>query len=148
MGRFRCEVSKRGIGGWPAGSPTTAAVRLAASRTCNGTGVVRVLYLMFVGLAGWIVLLARSAATKDAELQVRRHERAVLRRQNPKPRLDWADRAVLAALARLAPQAAVDEPTGGAGHAGALAPEADQLDLSPPVGFPESLPAQNPGCKQ
>jgi len=59
---------------------------------------------MFVCLIGWMVLLARSAAAKDAGLLVLRQEVAVLRRQNPKPGLDRADRMVIAALTRLLPR--------------------------------------------
>jgi putative transposase len=67
--------------------------------------MVRMLCLMFVRLTGWMALPVRSAASQDAGLLVLRHEVAVLlRRQNPKPGLDWADRAVLAALARLLPR--------------------------------------------
>ena len=65
---------------------------------------IRMLYLIFVRLTGWMALLAQSAASKDAELLVLRQEVAVLRRQKPTPKLDWADRAVIAALARLLPR--------------------------------------------
>jgi hypothetical protein len=46
------------------------------------------LYLVFVRLTGWLALLARSSASKDAELLMLRQEVAVLRRQNLRRRLD------------------------------------------------------------
>jgi putative transposase len=65
---------------------------------------LRLLYLIFIRLCGWLVLLCRPTASKEAELLVLRHEAAVLRRTRPRPRLDWAGRAVGAALIRHLPR--------------------------------------------
>ncbi len=63
----------------------------------------RLLYLIFIRLLGLLTLLSRTSSSKDVEILILRHEVALLRRTNPRPRLDWADRAVLAALIRRLP---------------------------------------------
>ncbi len=65
---------------------------------------VRLIYRFAVAALSWLALLARSSASKNAEILVLRQEVAVLRRVNPKPRLEWTDRAVLAALSRMLPK--------------------------------------------
>jgi len=64
--------------------------------------LVRLIYRSLAALLSWLALLARSSASKNAEILILRHEVAVLRRGNPRPRIDWTD---LAALARILPEA-------------------------------------------
>jgi hypothetical protein len=66
---------------------------------------LRLLYLIFRQVLGLVLLSCRTSSAKDVELLVLRHEVAVLRRAHPRPRLDWADRAVFAALVQRLPRA-------------------------------------------
>jgi putative transposase len=64
----------------------------------------RLVYLLMVRSFGWLALLARRDGPKNVEILVLRHEIAFLHRQVARPKPDWADRAVIAALARLLPR--------------------------------------------
>jgi hypothetical protein len=66
---------------------------------------LRLLYLVFCRVAEWLTLLGRTSAAEDVEIFVLRHENAILRRQDPKPRLHWTDHTALAALIGLLPRA-------------------------------------------
>jgi putative transposase len=61
-------------------------------------------YLALCRSSQLLVLLARGDAAKDLEILVLRHQLAVLRRQVSRPRLQPADRALLAALSQALPR--------------------------------------------
>jgi hypothetical protein len=63
----------------------------------------RLAYLLLTRVLRWLALLACTEAAKDVEILVLRHEVAVLRRHDPRPKLSWIDRALLSALSRLLP---------------------------------------------
>ena len=64
----------------------------------------RLAYLTLCRSIQLLVLLARGDAAKDLEILVLRHQLAVLRRQIARPKLQPADRALLAALSRALPR--------------------------------------------
>ena len=82
---------------------------------------LRLLYLIFNRQLSWLILLGRTSTSKDIEILVLRQEVAVLQ-TNPRPRLDWADRALLAALVRRLPTTLPGPSPGHPGHDPALAP--------------------------
>jgi hypothetical protein len=91
------------------GSRTSRTPLSSGDRRPSVSGMIvavslRLLYLLFLQVLRLVLLLGRPSTTKDIELLVLRHEVAVLRRTNPRPRLDWADRAVFAALVRRLPE--------------------------------------------
>ena len=65
---------------------------------------VALAYRLLVTVLSWLALVARSSSSKDVEILALRHEVAVLRRTNPRPRMSWTDRAVLAALTGTMPR--------------------------------------------
>jgi hypothetical protein len=92
-------------------------------------------YLALRRVLELMVLCWRSADAKEIELLVLRHQLAMLRRQHPRPRLQPKDRALLAALSRLLPQAAKVDLRGRARDAASMAPPhgAPTLDPSSPA---------------
>jgi putative transposase len=65
----------------------------------------RLAYLLLCRSIQLLVLLVRGDAAKDLEILVLRHQLTVLRRQVARPRLEPADRALLAAVSRVLPRA-------------------------------------------
>jgi hypothetical protein len=65
--------------------------------------VLKLIYQIFTKLMSWTVLHARWDTANEIEVLVLRHQLAVLQRHTPRPRLNWSDRAMIAALLRLLP---------------------------------------------
>src|SRR5262250_2718404 len=76
------------------------AARTLHDRALSVSVSLRFAYLTVIRVFGWLALLARSDRAKDAEILILRHQVAMLRRQVKTPKVSWADRAVLAELAR------------------------------------------------
>ena len=64
------------------------------------------MFLLTTRLPSWLRLARREERWKTAEILILRHQLAVLQRRQPRrPRLDWADRALLATLLAVIPKA-------------------------------------------
>src|ERR1022692_3282978 len=67
---------------------------------------LRFVFLLATRLAAWLRLSRREETWKTTEILILRHQLAVLQRRQPRrPKLNWADRALLAALLGVIPKA-------------------------------------------
>src|SRR5512135_1960000 len=67
---------------------------------------LRFVFLLITRGAGWLRLSRREKTWKTAEILILRHQLAILQRRRPRrPKLNWADRALFAALLSVIPQA-------------------------------------------
>src|ERR1035441_8073956 len=67
---------------------------------------LRFVFLLIMRLAAWLRLSRRAETWKTAEILIRRHQLTVLQRRQPRrPKLNRADRALLAALLSVIPKA-------------------------------------------
>ena len=93
---------------------------------------LRLIYLMFSKFLGWMLLRSRSDTAKEIEILLLCHQLAVLQRRNPRPRMNWIDRALIAALTRLLPARRRLGLLVTPGHDPALAPPTHRLALDHP----------------
>ena|ERR1700758_221308 len=67
---------------------------------------LRFVFLLIMRLATWLRLSRREETWKTAEILILRHQLTVLQRRQPRrPKLNWADRALLATLLSVIPNA-------------------------------------------
>src|SRR5512135_1308754 len=67
---------------------------------------LRFVFLLNMRLISWLRLTQREETWKTAEILILRHQLAVLQRRQPRrPNLNWADRALIAALLGVIPKA-------------------------------------------
>src|SRR5450755_2163722 len=67
---------------------------------------LRLVFLLITRLAAWLRLSRREETWKTAEILILRHQFAVLQRQQPqRPKLNWANRALLTTLLSVIPKA-------------------------------------------
>jgi putative transposase len=117
----------------------TPAIKITVNRTRTTVAralavSLRPLYLIFQHLLGLLLLIGRTSSAKDIELLVLRHELAVLRRTNPSPRKNGADRAVFAAFVRRLPRECATSPGHPEHHPALASPgRAQEMDLLEPI---------------
>ena len=67
---------------------------------------LRFVFLLITRLTSWLRLSRREETWQTAEILLLRHQLAVLQRRQPRrPDLDWADRALIATLLAVIPNA-------------------------------------------